>query len=230
MAGAFACLTMTTDVQNFTWNQKRLDAVRLVAEDALKDEVIAQQLGISRMQLHNWKRNPAFQVAVSEYIEAVRAAIRAEGIASKQNRIDAYNRRWNLMHAVIEARAEANRRRERTLERESGEVDEDDITFDSYAAAGVETGLMVHTVTYLKDGRREEWAVDTALLSEMRATEKQAAQELEQWTDGKIDGHSGGAISAVTIQIAAIDYRAAISALAPAEAEDGSMGDSAASR
>jgi len=58
---------------------------------------------------------------------------------------------------------------------------------------GGTTGLLVHTYKAIGTGefveKVDEYAVDTGLLAELRAHEKQAAQELGQWVEkGEIRG------------------------------------------
>ena len=119
--------------------------------------------------LKAWSRTFGWQARLAEIAETERQAIVKRGIADKQNRIDAYNERWGLMRQVIHERAEHH-------PRVGGDGENE--------AAGAGTGLMVLTVRFLPSGGRvEEWAVDTALLKEMRETEKQAAQELGQWVE-----------------------------------------------
>jgi hypothetical protein len=84
---------------------------------------------------------------------------------NKQNRLDAYNRRWKLLHDVIDGRAEEMQ----------GE------------AAGTGTGLLVHQVKSIGFGPNnhtvDEYAVDTGLLKAMLELEKQAAVETGQWSE-----------------------------------------------
>lgn len=165
-----------TGVHKFTefhWTGRREEAALLVAEDNLSDERIAERLSITRQGLVKWKRHPAFQERVKAVRDEIRAAVVARGIADKQNRVDALNERWARMHDVIESRASAG-----------GD------------APGASTGLLYKTIKVVGSGKDqyevEEWAVDTGLLREMREHEKQAAQELGQWTekvqtDGKLE-------------------------------------------
>lgn len=157
------------EMSEFRWNGRRERAAALVAEDVQSDPEIARQLGISDRQLLRWKRAPEFAARVAEIVEATRAAVLAEGVANKRNRIEAINDRWRRLQQVIDARAEkhANIR-----------------TLAASPAAGAETGLMVLTIRYLPGGGRvEEWAVDTGLLKAMLEHEKQAAVELGQWEE-----------------------------------------------
>ncbi|MGE0539735.1 MAG: hypothetical protein AB7R89_06115 [Dehalococcoidia bacterium] len=161
--------------------KKRDRAVALLARGDRSHEQIATELKIASRTLRNWLSDPAFAAELEAAKGAIRDALCAEGVAAKQNRLDSYRDRHQRMQQVIEARADANRKRNVVVQSGQGK----DLDFDGYTAAGAETGIMVHTVTYLKDGRREEWAIDTGLLKEMRELEKQAATEMGQWDDGK---------------------------------------------
>lgn len=102
---------------------------------------------------------------VAAAIAAAHEAIAKQGIASKQNRVNAYDKRWQLLHRVVESRSE------------------------EYAteAPGSDTGLLVRTYKMLGAGPLartvEEWSVDTGLLGEMRQLEQQVAKEMGQWTE-----------------------------------------------
>lgn len=80
-------------------------AALLVADDAQSDDEIAAALQIARATLALWKRHPDFTVRVEHHREVQRQAIEAKGIADKQNRIRAMNRRSEKLWQVIEARA-----------------------------------------------------------------------------------------------------------------------------
>lgn len=71
--------------QNLTIRQER--AALLVAEDALTDEAIVAEVGITRDTLHRWKKQPAFAAAVSTHIEAFKDRALSEGFADKRERL-----------------------------------------------------------------------------------------------------------------------------------------------
>ena len=75
--------------KSFTVREER--AALLTAEDALTDEQIAADVGISRKTLHNWRTRPPFIAEVRAQREAFRARIMAEGFADKARRIKALN-------------------------------------------------------------------------------------------------------------------------------------------
>lgn len=151
--------------EKLEWNEQLERAALLVAQDSLTDEKIADELGIGRTTLHRWKTDPAFIKRVGEVVAEIQEKIVARGIAEKQNRVDALNRRQKLMEEVIRQRAENL----------------------ASVPGGGNTGLLVKQVKGIGKGDNfrevEEYAVDTALLREMREHEKQAAIEVGQWTE-----------------------------------------------
>lgn len=135
----------------------------LVAQDDQTNEQIAAAVGVRRQTVDLWKKRPEFQAAVEGHRRAWAEEIKRRGIAERQNRVDAYNDRWQRMQAVILARGE-------------------DPEFQD--VPGGTTGLLARTFKTI-GGRDpqivEEFAVDTGLLREMREIEKQAAEDLGQW-------------------------------------------------
>jgi hypothetical protein len=126
--------------------------------------------------LRKWSALLHWQNRLIEIAEQQRQAIIARGIIEKQNRLDAYNDLFNRSYQVIKARA-------------------DDI---SMQGAGSDTGLLVRTYKATKLEVYEEYAVDTALIREMRELAKQTAQEMGQWTEKQeVTGKDGGPIRLV---------------------------------
>lgn len=117
-------------------------------------------------RLKRWSQQHGWQARLGEIVEEERQAIVNLGIAEKQNRIDAYNDRWQRMRKVIGERAK------------DPEVQE---------VPGGKTGLIVHNVKGVGKGDDFQlidlYEVDTGLLKELRAHEEQAAKELGQWTE-----------------------------------------------
>src|ERR1044072_791547 len=161
--------------QNVTekWSEQKERAAHLAVEDRLSDEEIAAAVGVDRRTFARWKLTEQFSQRRATILEETQEALVARGIAEKQNRVDAYSDRWERMRKVIEARGKE---------------------MASYAGGGA-TGLLVRQLKSIGKGEDaqvvEEYAVDTGLLKEMREHEKQAAQELGQWTE-KSDITSGG--------------------------------------
>lgn len=158
----------------FEWTDQREEAALLVAEDRLSDEQIAEKCSIGRTTLHRWKLEPAFAGRVEEHRTLWREELKRRGIADRQNRVDALNDRWRRLQQVIDERGT-----DPTME----------------GVPGGKTGLLVRQQRALGSGEFmqvvEEFSVDTGMLKEIREHEKQAAQELGQWTE-KQDLTSGG--------------------------------------
>lgn len=165
---------MAQKVTDFVWDESKSKAVQLLADDRLSDEQIATDLGISRQTIARWKLIPEFRDKLNELRDAIEESIVSHGIARKMRRVRALNDRWERMQQVIA---------ERAADQEVQEV------------PGGKTGLLVRNVKSVGKGEDAKlidlYEVDTALLKELRDHEKQAAQELGQWTEKK-DVTSGG--------------------------------------
>lgn len=165
----------------FVWNTFKDKAALLLAEDELTDEVIAGQCGVSRQAMAAWKLHPDFQERITDHITAARKVVLNSGIGLVQNRVKAYQDRWNRMKRVIIERAADPK---------------------MASIAGGSTGLLVHDIKSVGSGANSRevdvYEVDTGLLKEMRELEKQAAQDLGQWTE-KADVTSGGKTMVVKV-------------------------------
>jgi hypothetical protein len=162
----------------FRWTDKATEAAQDVAKDELTNQEIAEKAGITRQGLDRWKAHPDFRARVDEHIEDFKATVRRRGIAQLERRVDALNDRWRRMQRVIEERGQSP---------------------DMQEVAGGPTGLLVRTIKGVGSGNDftlvNQYEVDTGLLRELREHEKQAAQELGQWTEKReLTGQNGGAI------------------------------------
>jgi transposase-like protein len=150
----------------FRWTDESKNAAEMIAAGTLTHTKIAEEIGVTRQTIHNWLAKPEFTARVQDHIDGFRAKVRSRGIAILENRVDALNDRWRLMQRVISERAESKQ---------------------MAGVAGGGTGLMVHTVKGVGKGDDFQlidlYEVDTGLLKELREHEKQAAQELGQWTE-----------------------------------------------
>lgn len=167
----------------FVWSNQREDGARLVAEDRQTDAAIAASLGITKRQLERWKRHPDFQRRVREIVRAEREAILARGIAERQNRLDAMDERHQRLSLIFQERAQEPEMRK---------------------VPGGKGGFLVRRFKQIGTGPDatlvEEYEADVGLSRELRELEKQAAQELGQWTE-KRDLTSGGKPIEFTIEI-----------------------------
>ena len=116
---------------------------------------------------------------VAEIKKEITARLTECSIREVGERLKALESRWLAMQRVIAERAAAP---------------------EMQAASGGTTGLLVRTLKSLGSGDAlrivEEYAVDTGLLRELREHERQAAQELGQWTEKhEHSGADGGPIA-----------------------------------
>lgn len=155
--------------------------------------------------LKGWSVAHGWQKRLEAIAEAERQAIEARGIADRQNRVNRLNHRAKLIDQVIAERG--------------ADPDMQDV-------AGGKTGLIVHNVKGVGKGEDFQlidlYEVDTGLLKELREHEKQAAQELGQWTEKReLTGKDGGAIE-VKVDDARERLIARLTALAERRREAGS--------
>jgi transposase-like protein len=163
----------------FVWSEEKKRAALLLAEAELPVNAIAEDVGISPQALWKWRQHPEFDARVKDHRERIRDEVMACGVADRVVRVRALNSRWRRMNRVIEQRAAAPELQD---------------------VPGGDTGLIVHNVKGVGKGDDFQlidlYEVDTGLLSELRNTEKQAAQEVGQWLD-KLDMTSDGQAVAV---------------------------------
>jgi hypothetical protein len=149
----------------FRWTPAKSRAAVLLAEDDRSDVEIAAELGVAVSTLWRWGQHPEFAATVGDHVGKLQAAMLRYPIAKRRERIRVLNSLHEKQLAVIAARA--------------AEM--------AGACPGGETGLMVRQIKAVNTGRGptaiEEFAVDTGLLREIRATEEQAAKELGQWVE-----------------------------------------------
>lgn len=201
--------------QNSMLSEKQHRAAWLVASDELTNEQIAKRIGIAPRTLDYWKSSEPFIIAVSQNIQSIRLAIMTTGIAEKTNRIKRLDGDWKRLQRVVGARSRryiAARKKdppitdENTLTKEEEKIlsavgisyPQDDFVTCDIVPEEAETGLVILVETPTKTGVKREWSVDTGLLGELRNIEKQAAQELGQWTE-KTETRVSGVVGAVDL-------------------------------
>jgi hypothetical protein len=147
---------------SFDWDHPKELAAELLAEGELEQKEIAAQCGVTYQTLWNWRKIPDFQARVEQRLREIRAEIRRHGIAVVERRVARVHDTWKRLQRVVQARAA-----------------------DMAGIPGGDTGLLVRKTKMLGTGvfarEIEEYEVDTGLLAELRAHEKQAAEELGQW-------------------------------------------------
>lgn len=158
----------------FTWSAARTKAAILLAEDRLSDEEIAAQVGVSRRGMAKWKCVPEFQARIQQHRDELDRAVSRYSIAKPRERIRVLDRQQTKLLDLQEARAA------------------------DYAGRvpGGETGMMIPQVKIGGGGPDgpmvvTEWVRDD-ISPEIRALQKQAAQELGQWSEKSTITHAGG--------------------------------------
>lgn len=148
----------------FKWKKPQEDAAILLAEDELTDLEIATQIGVSRRQLATWKLHPEFSARIEELARELGEVTRRYAITKRIRRMKGYDDRRTKILKVIEDRAE-----------------------EHATVPGGDTGLLVKSTKSVGSGSAaeivDEYAVDVAILKELRELEKQAAIEAGQWTE-----------------------------------------------
>jgi transposase-like protein len=166
----------------FRWTKKTNEAARVIALGGLTYVEIARRFGVHLQTLVNWRAHPEFKIRIAELEEEFRQVVRARGVAMLEKRVEFLNERWEKMREVIEERALAQ---------------------DMEGVAGGRTGLVVKSVKSVRRGDDFElvpiYEVDTGLLRELREHEKQAAQELGQWTEKREVG--GSEVNPVIVKV-----------------------------
>ena len=177
------------------FSKKQLAAI-LIAEDKLTDEAIGEQVGVTRRTITTWRNDPEFQALISDAQEHIKAEALKLPIANKLDRIrelnDLNERNWRIIHdRAARYTTEAADSPEGALAKMYGD----------YTPTEAATGMLVKQMKISASGKTvTEWVYDKALASEIRDTQKQAAQELGQWTEqSKVDMDAGVRIEVVGV-------------------------------
>lgn len=143
----------------FEWNEARIKAAQLTAEDKLSDDEIAEQCGVKRRQLARWKAEPKFQARVKEILAKTADSLQKKGIRDKERRLAKLDRLARRIELVMRERAA-----------------------DMADVPGGQSGLLVRDY---KGGQimTEIYKFDAAMAKEYREAMKQAAIELGEWTE-----------------------------------------------
>lgn len=159
------------------WTKERERAAHLLSVGR-PQKVVGKAIGAGERTLRDWLAVPEFQARVEELTATYRKAVRSRGIAVVERRVDSLNDRWDRLRRIIRERAKAPEMQD---------------------VPGGKTGLLVRTQKGLGAGESfmvvEEFALDAALLKELREHEKQAAQELGQWGVAEPGDNSGADVN-----------------------------------
>lgn len=162
----------------FAWNDAKRRAAVLVAEDDLTDAAIAAEVGVHRITLEKWKRNPDFAAQVGDHAGEIARNMLRLAIAKKHKRVSTLDDLHRRANTVIHERAKRYAASADTAEQSARRV------FGNDTPPEAATGILVKQESITPQGLiSTEWKFDAALFREIRALEQQAAQELGQWVE-----------------------------------------------
>lgn len=168
----------------FLWNEKRLEAARLLGEGEGDYKQVADTLGIDPSTVWRWQRHPAFIERVSaSAVESEERAV-TRGLGRKGRRVEALSHHVDLLDQIVAERGA-------------------EYAVTHPGVPGASTGLLVYEETVLKttvkssrrnaDIHAEEtllsrkWAVDAALIRERRALLMQISKEVGGIVDRRMN-------------------------------------------
>lgn len=161
---------MASTPKSWTWTGQRIKAAQLVAEDALSNERIAEEVGIHLSTFKAWKQVPEFESRVREIVQELDEAVSQLRFAKRRERIRALNE---------QAEDYVQIRKERS----------------AYFAEkfpnvpGGRTGRLVHREEWVgtaKDGHMVDvFEVDGGTDKLFDSVLIQIAKERNEWTEGK---------------------------------------------
>lgn len=168
--------SIATNPNSFLWTEQKLRAISLMADGRYDNKEVSQMVGITEKVLRHWQNNSIFQARLNDAIEEYKARILNATIAQKHYRIASLQERHSLLNQVL-------------LQRQK-QTDPSSQFYNPIFAdvPGLDTGLVLPSLGSTKIGMHDyiithDYKLDTALLNEFRAIEKQAAEETGQWSE-----------------------------------------------
>lgn len=149
---------------------KQLKAAALVGEDALTNERIATECGITLSTLYKWKTERPFQEAVRKKVQELDDAVSQLQFAKRRERIRALDQMAQDYVTLVEERAAW-------------------FTENEPDIPGGRTGRIVRQERVLGSGKSQvrttEYVLDKALDQGLRDTFVHIAKERGEWSDGR---------------------------------------------
>lgn len=163
-------------------------AARLTYDGRMTETAIAGELGIARRTLVRWKASPEFRALIEQHRAAARQVEIQHTIADRRKRVGLLERRRHMLQEGFER-----------IIAERG--------IDMADVPGGPSGLLVRRFKQIGSGKDvekvEEYQIDQgiiALSEELRALERQAAQELGQWdADQGPEGDEGFTLTDIAV-------------------------------
>lgn len=189
-------------------------AASLDAAGTLRTAEVARAAGVTFSMLSESRKTRAYQDYVREILQDAAAGARAAAIATRAGRIGEAQRRHDLLMQVVEQRGAASDPRYCNPDPQfitSQGYDPDYVLsvfpdlgslydptnpacqmveMSTFLVPGASTGLLTRQQKSIGSGPNallvDEWTLDTGLLSQLSAHEKQVAQDAGQWADRSI--------------------------------------------
>jgi hypothetical protein len=154
------------------------DEMRPIHQPKRSDQVIAEEIGVSRATITRWKRDPEFDAMKQDARGKIIADALRLPIAQKHDRIrrlnDLYESYWEIRRLRGETYAQSADSPEEAARR----------VFGTNTPPWAATGMMLAQPKISANGTIvTEWAFDKALDSAIKEAMKQAAQETGQWEE-----------------------------------------------
>lgn len=86
---------------NVRFRPAKQKALALLAAGDLTQEEVAVAVSVAAKTVSRWLREPVFAARLAELLAEIQNAVMTTGIASKRERIAAYNERWRIMREHI---------------------------------------------------------------------------------------------------------------------------------
>jgi hypothetical protein len=167
------------------YTKKQHLAASLLADDELSDEQIANEVGITRKTLHNWKQNPEFAALIGDYTGQLQASVLRYAVAKKRKRVEALDL---VFHSILEAIAH----RTNAMQPDDSPMGHAARTFGDRVPPEASTGLFAPKTSVTPSGHIvTDYVFDAPMIRELRETMKQGAQEVGDWTEQSQIEHSG---------------------------------------
>lgn len=163
---------------------KQMKAAVLVAEDAISNERIAEECGVSSKTLYNWKLLPEFQAVVREKTQELDDAVSQLQFAKRRGRLEALNAQATDYQTIVKERAEWFGRHEPDV-------------------PGGKTGRIIRQEKVIGTGRNAvattEYALDKGLEAQFDNVLVQIARERGEWLDKReLTGANGTPLVPIT--------------------------------
>ncbi len=160
------------------WNKPRERAAQLVADDRLTDVRIAAKAGVSERSLERWKLVPEFAARIQEHVTKFRERITNEGLAQKENRVALIRSRLDDLNGIINSRGKLPEHQTapgKTVTQKGLQTRELKSVRVTIPSTDPELGDREMLELF------EQYAIDTATLSEERALLVHLATEMGDW-------------------------------------------------